>query len=142
MQHNLHYLHIYVLFKIFISSMSIKLWKDIKNVDLYFESEHAKKQQKHKLTYIPFWSMGKSEIQTLMNWAHILPRHYELKPHAYASTLQWVSAIDSVFRFASLYTCIYYHIYTLYNLSIYLFLYILFTYTEHLWIQIEQFMHI
>lgn len=79
--------------------MTMHVWKTIKNVDLCYESSYCKSNNQHKLIWIPFWTMGKCEIQSLMRWTHVLPTQYEIEFQPYASTLQWVSAIDSIFRF-------------------------------------------
>ena len=50
------------------------------------------------LIKIPFYQMGKSELETICKWLHINTYIHELQP--YISALNWLSAVESMFKFS------------------------------------------
>ena len=76
-----------------------KIWYNVFYEDYIYETIHDKINTNRKLIKIPFWTMLPSEITCIMKWIHITPMQYPINTlYPYASFIQWVAAIDSVFR--------------------------------------------
>lgn len=83
----------------FLPTMTRKRWQNTVIGDLVYHSIRKKRRREPAIVAIPFYSMGQSEIETIIKWLHIDESVYKMEHAPYASALQWVAAIESLFTY-------------------------------------------
>ena len=85
--------------KVFIECLSFNNWYDTTYEDYYYSSKTDQQNGQVSLLTVPFWVMPFELIDYLCSWFKIPTTIYKWKPYPFASYIQWLSKMESIFLY-------------------------------------------
>lgn len=109
----------------FLESLSYDKWKNTTMEDFAYKSKLEQQSSNASKITIPFFQMPFEMINYLVQWFKIPKSIYQWKPYPYASSIQWLSGMDSCFVYVntfyiSHYCYLYILLYIIYSFMFYI----------------------
>ena len=83
----------------FLETLSFNNWYSTRMDDFYYKSKEHQQKHKASIHQIPFFEMPYEMLQYLIDWFKIPTTIYKWKQYPYASYIQWLSRMESVFLY-------------------------------------------